>query len=175
MSYSDSAEDGSATDVCAVCFDDLRAVGDGDSVHRLPCGHSFHCACVVRWFRAGSGSCPTCRDDPPIDLGAVLNPMDIMERYKYVRRRARSKRAPPELQRLVAHLQRSERSARERSRAWTAFRKEHRETITRLHRLRASVWTAQRQVRRGQRAVGLFAHSGMPLPALRVAPRIYPA
>lgn len=43
---------------CAVC---LAEIGDGERGLLLPaCGHRFHVACILRWFRAHS-TCPLCR------------------------------------------------------------------------------------------------------------------
>ena len=44
---------------CSVCLEGMRA---GQEVVQLPCAHSFHRPCVVRWL-ARSRRCPYCRDD----------------------------------------------------------------------------------------------------------------
>ena len=33
-----------------------------DAQHSLPCGHSFHAGCIIRWFRTGNTACPLCRE-----------------------------------------------------------------------------------------------------------------
>lgn len=43
---------------CAICLD---AHGRSGSV-RVPCGHSFHSACIAEWARRAR-SCPVCRAD----------------------------------------------------------------------------------------------------------------
>jgi hypothetical protein len=50
---------------CAICLDPCDAAAGG--THALPCGHRFHAACVIDWFRslgASHDQCPTCRDSP---------------------------------------------------------------------------------------------------------------
>ena len=42
---------------CAVC---LVAVSSGQDVVRLPCAHTYHHPCIVRWL-ARSRRCPFCR------------------------------------------------------------------------------------------------------------------
>jgi hypothetical protein len=51
--------EGACDSSCAVCLSDFE---DGDSIRRLPCNHSFHCACVDRWLSQNK-ECPLCRQD----------------------------------------------------------------------------------------------------------------
>ena len=44
---------------CAVCLEDYQK---GDSVRHLPCLHSYHAACIDKWFEA-SVECPVCKHD----------------------------------------------------------------------------------------------------------------
>ena len=44
-------------ETCPIC---LHAQAD----FRLECGHEFHSACLVPWFRSGRDFCPTCRARP---------------------------------------------------------------------------------------------------------------
>ena len=52
--------------LCSICLQDL---GDGWEQGRLPCGHVFHAACAIRWFRThrSRGLCPVCREPPPAE------------------------------------------------------------------------------------------------------------
>ena len=43
--------------VCGVCLE----VAPSSTLHVLPCDHSFHTDCIVKWFRRGHDSCPMCR------------------------------------------------------------------------------------------------------------------
>lgn len=53
------------TGQCCICLDDFATEADGitASVRMLPCGHSFHAACVNAWISAGK-PCPLCREWP---------------------------------------------------------------------------------------------------------------
>ena len=48
---------------CSICFEGIGE-GDDDStiaIHRLPCSHCFHGACLQEWFHNSHATCPTCR------------------------------------------------------------------------------------------------------------------
>ncbi|KAI8470371.1 MAG: hypothetical protein J3K34DRAFT_368518, partial [Monoraphidium minutum] len=42
---------------CTICLD---AYADGELVKQLPCGHSYHAACIDEWLRK-SAVCPLCK------------------------------------------------------------------------------------------------------------------
>ena len=43
---------------CSVCLDEFEA---GSEATRLPCGHTFHSACVGKWLEEHDNRCPMCR------------------------------------------------------------------------------------------------------------------
>lgn len=42
-------------EVCSICHDEYHK---GELTRCLPCGHVFHNACIVKWFRCGRLTCP---------------------------------------------------------------------------------------------------------------------
>ena len=50
-------EGGGEEEACMIC---KREYEDGDELRELPCGHSFHAACVHKWLLR-KGTCPKCR------------------------------------------------------------------------------------------------------------------
>jgi hypothetical protein len=51
--------DNADASACAICQYALEVDGE---CHTLHCGHAFHTACIVPWFRRESPGCPLCRD-----------------------------------------------------------------------------------------------------------------
>lgn len=49
------------SEACAVC---LEAFTQGGEPYLLDCQHTFHAACLVRWFQGGARTCPLCRAEP---------------------------------------------------------------------------------------------------------------
>jgi hypothetical protein len=56
--------------VCAIC---LETIKDDESVRQLPCGHVFHAASIVKWFRRGHQWCPLCASplNPPVPVSTL--------------------------------------------------------------------------------------------------------
>jgi hypothetical protein len=46
--------------VCSICLIDLHQEGQPMTLRTLPCNHSFHSACIDRWFET-STYCPICK------------------------------------------------------------------------------------------------------------------
>ena len=58
---------------CSICYQ----VMDPTESHRLDeCGHVFHTACIMTWFRSKNDTCPLCRALPTVKL----RPPDVMRR-----------------------------------------------------------------------------------------------
>ena len=44
-------------ETCSICYEDLT-----NNTHTLNCGHSYHCGCIINWFRNSHNNCPLCND-----------------------------------------------------------------------------------------------------------------
>ena len=57
-----SSDEVSRQFTCSICFEGVE--GDEGllvALHRLPCSHCFHGACLQEWFHNSHATCPTCR------------------------------------------------------------------------------------------------------------------
>jgi len=98
---------------CSVCLEHSL-----DSLYELECGHKFHPACAIRWFRSGQITCPVCRAAPEdfVDLeedetesvpDGALNEKDMNTMLKTHLLHARKKICPLSLKTLVARYRKS--------------------------------------------------------------------
>ncbi|XDV54750.1 hypothetical protein PO909_022973 [Leuciscus waleckii] len=61
---------------CAVCLEDFRTK---DELGVLPCQHSFHKRCLVKWLEVRC-SCPMCNDNPiSAALGRTHSPGNLLD------------------------------------------------------------------------------------------------
>ena len=82
---------------CSIC---LNAFDSAEETH-LECGHRFHTACALHWFRSGHSECPLCRNKPDTRLRF----MDVQTRAGMLRKMSRRKDAPSRLKAAVKKLQ----------------------------------------------------------------------
>lgn len=85
----------------------------------LECGHTFHVACALRWFRYHNKTCPNCRSCETRERWSRKTPR---ERVSIVRRR---KHNPREVQRLLTHLDQVRTQVKVLRREYNAYRREH--------------------------------------------------
>jgi len=52
-------------ETCSICYEDLT-----ENTHTLGCGHSYHCGCIINWFRNSHNNCPLC-NDTKLDINSL--------------------------------------------------------------------------------------------------------
>ena len=144
--------------VCPICCDDAA---EEEALHTLECGHAFHTACILQWFRQGAPTCPLCRDT---DDDHHLTPLDTMARCTLLRQRARRKDAPTCLKRLVRRLRDAEEDLRAAGKELRVFETEHRSVIRDRRKRLVGKWRKWRRVRQLKRQVGVYTHPDVSMP-----------
>ena len=154
---------------CSICQEPM---GDDEVSHTLPeCGHCFHAACAIRWFRSGNESCPLCRGKP----AEYIRPLDVMSRYTTLRRKSRARNAPRKLKAFVRRIQKIEATVKAKRAEMKALRGRRAATfegvtvqqiLTKLRRTKAAVFTAKCRLYRLKRSMGMadFETVGFRLP-----------
>ena len=67
-------------EACPICFDPITL----NDKKILPCGHTFHTQCLLRWFVTGD-SCPVCRESASGNEWVQFRELvaeEMRERYK---------------------------------------------------------------------------------------------
>lgn len=148
---------------CSICTDCL----ENSASHTLECGHSFHAACICRWFRQGNPSCPECRD---VGQTYQLSWPDADARASELRLRSRNSNAPKRLKELVSKLRNSEKKYKEVRHQMTEYRKKNIHVFKEWAKFRPKLYGAARCVRKNKRILGNFASPEFPLPNIRRPP-----
>ncbi len=85
---------------CTICLDEFA---DNKPCHELQCGHTYHTACILTWFRNGNPSCPLCRDEE--GNVSIVSPSEAVRMLKKISKRSS---APARLKRAAERLQKAE-------------------------------------------------------------------
>ena len=102
---------------CPICLKNLHS----SQVVTLTCGHKFHTACVIQWFRTGSPSCPCCRAAP--DSTGFARWRDRRSRLRLMLQFGRRKNAPLSLKRLIDRRRKKEKRRLERVEKYRKWKK----------------------------------------------------
>lgn len=145
---------------CSICTENLAQ----DVTHTLECGHSFHAACICRWFRQGNPTCPECRD---VGEAYTLTWPDSEARATELRRRARGTNIPKRLKQLVEKLQKSEKKFKEIRKEMSEYRKNNIQVFQQWSKFRPKLIAASRCIRKNKRILGNFASPEFPVPNIR--------
>jgi len=95
------------TNSCAICLTGYQ----NEEPYVLHCNHSFHCDCIIQWFRSSKGNCPLCNDNPYSDSEINDNYLFfhfsqgyIDERYKLLLKLSKKKTTPPNLTKEIKKM-----------------------------------------------------------------------
>lgn len=154
---------GEETGSCAVCHDDLT-----EGVHELGCGHRFHTACVLNWFRRGAQTCPSCRDPGLRAEDSPIGALSLHARASTLRKLSQRKSAPKKLVALVRKVKRAEQNLVEAKVAVREHRLENKNVLAISRRLHTKEFKCRRHLSDDIRVLGLYQDDHMRLPALLV-------
>jgi uncharacterized Zn finger protein (UPF0148 family) len=142
-------------EVCAICH------GDVEDGHELQCGHKFHSACIIQWFRNGNASCPMCRD-----VRQELTGLDCWTRSKHLMQKSRNKDAPVELKRAADRVRKAVDTRQKANKQLSEFISAHKEILSQYRTLQKRVRNAHRQEYTSRRLLGILDVPGYTLPPL---------
>lgn len=63
-------------ETCSICYEDLT-----EKTHTLSCGHSYHCGCIINWFRNSHNNCPLC-NDTKLDIDSINGVLELKQLKK---------------------------------------------------------------------------------------------
>jgi len=145
-------------DKCPICRENFTE----NDKHTLDCEHRFHAHCIIRWFRSGNSSCPSCRGTQDFALSFA----DVETRADMVKNYAKSKKAPSTLKKIIARNNMIKRNVRKSTKALVSYKKnkEVKEMLKKISKLerKKKYWKNLQEVY--VRVLGLYTDNNMHLP-----------
>jgi hypothetical protein len=164
MEAEEEVPDTEDTEDCVICCDGLTE----NNSHTLGCGHCFHTACVVHWFRRGAQTCPSCRDPGHSQEESAIGALALHARASALRQFSRRKSAPKTLVTMVKKLQKTEKNLAEAKAALRRYHETNKGIINEGRRLRSKEFRCLRKRSVMMRAVGLYEGGEHRLPPLLI-------
>lgn len=128
----------SADTTCTICSDAL----EGTEWTRLECGHSFHVACVLQWFRYEHTTCPNCRSDQTQHVWTRRTPLQHVSDL-----RKRKKSLPKYVQKKLLTCDTARRVHKDNKRELNKLHKEYKEIFKKQRKLENKVYASARKYR----------------------------
>ena len=73
--------------LCVICHENIENENDK---YTLECGHSYHCKCIMTWFRSGHNNCPMCNDKNFTKINPSFTRVNTIKQLKNLRLRKNS-------------------------------------------------------------------------------------
>ena len=70
--------------LCVICHENIENENDK---YTLECGHSYHCKCIMTWFRSGHNNCPMCNDKNFTKINPSFTRVNTIKQIKNLGRR----------------------------------------------------------------------------------------
>ena len=113
--------------VCPICLEAIETSATLQELrpYILGCGHEFHTACVMDWFRR-SDKCPICKNVPD---PKVLTRWERISTLKQISQLCRRKDCPVGIKAKMLRLREHRTHISTESKRFSAWRKEHKEIL----------------------------------------------
>jgi len=144
-------------EVCSVCAEVVESDG-----HSLPCGHTFHTACIVEWFRNHHDTCPNCRSTwSRMSLCTVSGGKRIQSIRRQIQKDPR--RVRPEVRASVQRYDLAQKRIAELRQSMRQLRREHQHAFVSYARMAGTLRTWSRKRNDLERHLGREVVIGVPL------------
>lgn len=135
--------------MCSICTDELTT-----GTTTLECGHTFHVACAIQWFRYHNTTCPLCRAE-----SEAWRPLSSAERVRLIARRSD---LPSTVRTKVRRLKEWRAKRVAAARAERDYRRDHASVIREHRRLMTSTLAARRAEWRLFRTISVMEVPNVP-------------
>ena len=68
--------------ICVICHETIE-----NEKYTLECGHSYHCKCIMTWFRNKHDNCPLCNDKNFIKINPSFTRVNTIKQVKNLGKR----------------------------------------------------------------------------------------
>ena len=86
--------------ICVICHETIE-----NEKYTLECGHSYHCKCIMTWFRNKHDNCPLCNDKNFIKINPSFTRVNTIKQIKNLGKR---KKCPVFVKKILEKIKKIE-------------------------------------------------------------------
>ena len=86
--------------ICVICHENIE-----NEKYTLECGHSYHCKCIMTWFRNKHDNCPLCNDKNFIKINPSFTRVNTIKQIKNLGKR---KKCPVFVKKILEKIKKIE-------------------------------------------------------------------
>tara|TARA_Y100000591_G_scaffold331416_1_gene365282 strand:- start:576 stop:1037 length:462 start_codon:yes stop_codon:yes gene_type:complete len=126
---------------CSICYETIE---DEKDKFTLECNHSYHCKCIITWFRNKHDNCPLCNDRNFIKINPSFTRVNTIKQVKNLGRR---KKCPIFIKKILEKIKKIELNYNLKKKEIKVFEKTYKNILTNYKNLKKNLILIGRKIR----------------------------
>ena len=127
--------------ICVICHENIENENDK---YTLECGHSYHCKCIMTWFRNKHDNCPLCNDKNFIKINPSFTRVNTIKQIKCLGRR---KNCPLIIKKILGKIKKIELNYDLKKKEIKLFEKTYKNILNNYKKLKKNLILIGRKIR----------------------------
>ncbi len=127
--------------ICVICHENIE---NENNKYTLECGHSFHCKCIMTWFRTGHSNCPMCNDKNFTHINPSFTRINTIKQVKNLGRR---KKCPIFIKKILEKIKKIELNYNLKKNEIKVFEKTYNDILKKYEKLKKTLAIIARKIR----------------------------
>ena len=126
--------------ICIICHENIE---EGEK-YTLECNHSYHCKCIMTWFRNKHDNCPLCNDKNFIKINPSFTRVNTIKQIKNLGKR---KKCPVFVKKILEKIKKIELNYNLKKKELKLFEKTYKNILSNYKNLRKKLILIARKIR----------------------------
>jgi hypothetical protein len=127
--------------LCVICHENIE---NKNNKYTLDCGHSYHCKCIMTWFRTGHNNCPMCNDTNFTHINPSFTRVNTIKQIKNLGRR---KKCPLIIKKILEKIKKIELHYNLKKKEIKLFEKTYKDILLNYKKLKKNLILIARKIR----------------------------
>ena len=126
--------------ICIICHENIE---EGEK-YTLECNHSYHCKCIMTWFRNKHDNCPLCNDKNFIKINPSFTRVNTIKQVKNLGKR---KKCPVFVKKILEKIKKIESNYNLKKKEIKLFENTYKNILSNYKNLRKKLILIARKIR----------------------------